>query len=328
MTFTAPLDDCCRASRRLSDTRSPRSISVRGCVRFEPLKLAGTTLVADGGCAMQLRARGVPAPTELANLLPAPQIEALAREYAAVGARILSTNTFLANRLHFERLGVAEHVEAVNRLGAALARRVADEMEAWVAGVIGPSGRILAIGESGASDARSAFEEQAAALAAGGADLLVLETFSELAEAEIALAAARNATELPVIACMSFDSGPQRTRTAMGVEASAAAAALSAAGAAGVGINCGAGIAHALPAVVALRANSSGLLWVKPSVGLPDLSEGRPVYRQSPEEFGGFIPTLLDAGADIIGGCCGSGPEHIKRVAAIVAGRGRHVSHP
>lgn len=292
-------------------------------MRFDADKLKGSVIVADGGWSTQLRARGVEPPVELANLIPASQIEALARDFVHAGAHILSTNTFLANRVQLARFDVADQVEHINRVGAEIARRVADASEAWVAGVMGPSGRILAIAEPGPVDLASLFAEQARALAAGGADLLVLETFSELEEAVIAIKATADATGLPVIACMSFDSGPQRTRTTMGVEAADAAQTLSEAGAAGVGLNCGAGITHALPSVVALRANCDKLIWVKPSVGLPDLDEGRPVYRHSAEEFGGFIPTLLEAGANVIGGCCGAGPEHIKRVAALVASRAR-----
>ncbi|MBI5863013.1 MAG: homocysteine S-methyltransferase family protein [Planctomycetes bacterium] len=139
----------------------------------------------------------------------------------------------------------------------------------------------------------------------------------------LALAAVKSVTNLPVVASMSFDSGPQRARTLMGATAEQAAAALDEAGADAIGSNCGAGIAAALPAVVALRANTKKPLWIKPSVGLPDLEEGRPVYHHTPDEFGGFVPALIDAGANILGGCCGAGPEHIRRVAALVASRRR-----
>jgi 5-methyltetrahydrofolate--homocysteine methyltransferase len=118
---------------------------------------------------------------------------------------------------------------------------------------------------------------------------------------------------------MSFDAGPQRTRTMMGAQAGECATALEDAGADIIGCNCGSGINHVLPAVVALRAATSLPLWVKPNAGLPELEDGRAVWKQTPEEFAGFVPQLLDAGANIIGGCCGSGPEHIRRVAKVVA---------
>ena len=132
-----------------------------------------------------------------------------------------------------------------------------------------------------------------------------------------ALRVVKDTAALPVIASMSFDSGPQRTRTMMGTPAEECAAALEDAGADVIGCNCGSGINHALPAVVALRAATALPLWVKPKAGLPELEDGRAVWKQTPEEFATYLPQILDAGANIVGGCCGSGPEHIQRVAAL-----------
>ena len=197
-------------------------------------------------------------------------------------------------------------------------KKVAAEAGALAAGSMGPSGKILAVGEAKESELSEVFASQAAALAEGGADLIVLETFSELAEILLALEAAQKSSGLPVIASMSFDSGPQRTRTMMGARAEDCASALEEAGADAVGCNCGGGIATFLPIVVALRSNSNLPLWVKPNAGLPELVEGQVVYRQTPDEFGHHVLELLDAGANIIGGCCGSSPAHIKRVSALV----------
>lgn len=277
--------------------------------------------VADGSWSTQLHARGVPTeqPAELANLTHPGAVESLAREYLAAGARFLSTNTFGANRFNFRHLGVEVDPANVCRAGAALARKTAAGSEAMVAGVLGPSGRILSVREASRESLADDFAALAAALAEGGADLIVLETFSELSELLLAVEAARTATRLPLVACMSFDSGPQRTQTLMGVHADAFARAADEAGADAVGCNCGTGIATALPAVVALRANTRKPLWVKPSAGLPDLEDGRPVYHQTVDEFGAGVPPLLEAGANVIGGCCGVGPAHIKRTAALVA---------
>jgi methionine synthase I (cobalamin-dependent) len=276
--------------------------------------------VADGSWSTRLQARGVPtdAPAELANLTHPHLVEALARDYIEAGARFVTTNTFAANRVVFERRGLQPDVAEVNRTGAALARKAVQDADALVAGSIGPSGKILAVHEIAEGELAKVFQEQAAALAAGGADVIVLETFSELAEILLALDVVQTTTGLPVIASMSFDSGPQRTRTMMGAKAEDCATALEEAGADAVGCNCGAGIATILPAVVALRANTSLPLWVKPNAGLPELEGGRAVYKQTPDEFGHHVPELLEAGANIIGGCCGTGPEHIKRLAALV----------
>jgi methionine synthase I (cobalamin-dependent) len=214
---------------------------------------------------------------------------------------------------------VESAVAEINRRGAELAREAIGDRQAFVAGSIGPSGKILAIREATEEQLTPIFAAQAAALAAGGADAILLETFSELAEVLLALRAAKDATGLPVIASLSFDSGPQRTRTMMGAEAGECASALEDAGADVVGCNCGSGISNVLPAVVALRAATSLPLWVKPNAGLPELEDGRAVWKQTPEEFASFVPQILEAGANIVGGCCGSGPEHVRRVVAVVA---------
>jgi methionine synthase I (cobalamin-dependent) len=287
------------------------------------------TVVADGGWSTQLQARGVPddAPAELANLTHPHLVEALARDYVAAGARFITTNTFGANRFMFERRGLQHDPAAVNRAGAALARQAIAGQDALVAGSIGPSGKILAVHEAKEEELVAAFAVQARALADGGADVIVLETFSELAEILLALDAAQKATGLPVIASMSFEAGPQRTRTMMGAPAEDCASALADAGADAVGCNCGAGIATVLPAVVALRANMALPLWAKPNAGLPELEGGKAVYKQTPDEFGQHVPALLDAGVNIIGGCCGTGPEHIRRVAALVKSHKRKAPH-
>jgi methionine synthase I (cobalamin-dependent) len=288
-------------------------------------ELRGGVTVADGGWSTQLQMRGLPLDVmaETANLTHPQLVTALAKEYLAAGARFITTNTFAANRYTLERRRVKASVAEVNQAGSQLAREAVADSDALVVGSIGPSGKILAIREASNDELTKVFTEQARALADGGADAIVLETFSELAEVALAIHAAKDATGLPVIASLSFDSGPQRTRTMMGVSADEGAASLEEAGADIIGCNCGSGIGHILPVVVALRANMERPLWVKPNAGMPELEGGRAVYKQTPEEFAGYVPTLIEAGANIIGGCCGSGPEHIRRVAKLMAGRTR-----
>lgn len=291
-------------------------------------QFADTLTVADGGWSTQLFARGWPnvSPAELANISQGHLVVELARDYLTAGAQVLSTNTFSANRFALARRKIAADPRELNAAGARLARQAIEQIHGpnaptRVAGVIGPSGRMLAIRETPEAELAAAFAEAAVALVENGADWIVLETFTELAEALLALQAVRSAVELPIIVSLSFDAGPQRTLTMMNTEAGDAASALEAAGADGIGCNCGAGIALALPAVVAMRAHTRLPLWVKPSAGLPEMEEGRIIYSQTPDDFGGFVPTLLDAGANIFGGCCGTGPEHIRRVAALVQSR-------
>jgi methionine synthase I (cobalamin-dependent) len=280
--------------------------------------------VADGGWSTILRERGLDPqqPAELANLTHPAMVEQLARDYIAAGAQVIMTNTFSATRSVFEKPARSDWRE-VSAAGVELARKAAARTETRVAGSIGPSGKIIAIREVDPEQVADAFRAQALVLTKAGADLLVLETFTELAELLLAVRSIREATHLPVIASLSFDSGPQRTQTLMGAEAAQCAIAIEEAGADAVGFNCGAGVEFALPAVVALRANTALPLWVKPSVGLPDLKSGRPVYYQTPENFCEHMPQLIDAGATILGGCCGAGPEHIRRLAAIVRSRTR-----
>lgn len=286
---------------------------------------AGTTAVADGAYATALRTRGLApgACAEEACVRSAGLVRALTREYAQAGAVFLTTNSFAANRLALARHGLAAAAADISRHAAEITAEVAAESECVALGVLGPTGRILAVRETRETELAAVFAEQAKALAAGGVSGLLLETFSEPAELALAVRAVQDATGLPVVACCSFDSGPQRTRTAMHAEASDVAAALAGLGVAALGMNCGGGVAVALPAVVALRAATDLPLWVKPSAGLPDLVDGRAEYHVSPEEFAAHALTLRDAGADVLGGCCGAGPEHIRKLATALAPRPR-----
>lgn len=296
-------------------------------MKFDAEALAHTITVADGGWSTVLQARGAPLdqPAELTNLTHPHLVEKLARDYLAAGAQLLTTNTFACNRLVFERRAMQENPAEVARAGAAIARRVAGD-RIPVLGAIGPCGLLLSVHERGSERAKDAFVEHAAALVEGGVDAILLETFYDLGEATLAIEAARK-TGLPIVACMSFDSGPQRTATQVGVHADDAPAVLETAGADVVGVNCGAGFAFALPAVVALKSHTTRPLWVKPSAGPPDLEDGRPVYAYTPDELGHHVPALFEAGANVVGGCCGVGPEHVKRIAALAeTHRRRHPS--
>ena len=299
-------------------------------MKLDVAALRNGVTVADGGWSTQLWMRGVPAGglTELANLTHPHIVAVLVMQYVEAGARFITTNTFSANRLALEKRRVTADVREINETGVRVVRESLGDASVAVVGSIGPSGKIMAVGEATEAQLIGVFEEQARALADGGADAILLETFSEPAEILVALKAARNVCALPVIASMSFDSGPQRTRTMMGSRAEECAATLDEAGADIVGCNCGGGINNVLPAVVALRGATERPLWVKPNAGLPELEDGRAVYKQTPEEFGSYVSTLIDAGANVIGGCCGSGPEHIRRVAALVASRKRAGDRP
>jgi methionine synthase I (cobalamin-dependent) len=172
---------------------------------------------------------------------------------------------------------------------------------------------MLMMGETTEDELKAAFAEQAAALADGGADGIVVETMSDPAEARLAVAAAVE-TGLPVVGCMVFGSGPNHDRTMMGTTPEQAVEALTAAGAAVIGSNCGQGIAGFVAICRRFRAATQLPLWIKANAGLPEVVAGQTVYRQTPDEFADHVPQLIEAGASFIGGCCGTTPEFIRAV--------------
>jgi len=210
--------------------------------------------------------------------------------------------------------GAGDRVVEINRAGAEISRWAAGT-KAKVFASIGPTGKMLMTGEVSEADLLAAFTEQAAALAAGGADGLVVETMADLTEAQIAVRAAKT-TGLPVVGCMVFDSGKNKDRTMMGTTPEQAAAGLAEAGADVVGANCGQGIAGFLPICARFRAATKLPIWVKGNAGLPQMVDGKVHYATTPEEFAAFIPQLIEQGASFLGGCCGTSPSFIRAVCA------------
>lgn len=280
----------------------------------------GGPVLTDGAWGTQLQARGLAIGEipEAWNLTRPAAVREVAQAYIEAGSRVVLTNTFGGNRIRLAEAGLADRLEEINRLGAAISREAAGA-RARVFASLGPTGRLLAGGEVDVEEIRAAFLEQAWALARGGADALIVETMSDLQEARLAVAAARE-TGLPVVACMVFDSGPNRDRTMTGVTPEESARALAGAGADVVGANCGQGIREFVPLCRRLRAATERPLWIKPNAGLPELSEGRAVYRTSPAEFAAFAPALVEGGAAFLGGCCGTGPDFIRALAAALSG--------
>lgn len=276
----------------------------------------GTVTVADGAWGTELEKRGCPQGgcQEEWNLSHSELVLQVAESYVSAGARILLTNTFGANRFMLSRHGLAERARELNRAGAAISRQAASE-KARVFGSMGPTGKIVLMGEASEGQIYEAFKEQAEALAEGGVDGLVIETMSELAEAVTAVKAAKT-TGLLVVGCMIFDSGVERTKTMMGATPEKAARALVDAGADLVGCNCGIGIENYIKVTGLLRAATDRPIWVKANAGLPELEGGRIVYRATPEEFAARTRELIKAGANVVGGCCGTSPEFIRAIVA------------
>jgi 5-methyltetrahydrofolate--homocysteine methyltransferase len=239
--------------------------------------------------------------------------------YARAGARILTTNTFGGTRPRLQMHGLEDRVYELNRAAAALARSVAVEHGALVAGDLGPTGELLApLGTLQPDEAQAIFEEQLRGLRDGGIDLVLIETMSDLAEVEAAVAAARSVVpDLPVVATLSFDTN---LRSMMGVRPADAVTALAAAGVDAVGANCGRG-PQEMEAIAAELAGArpEGLLLVaQTNAGLPQVVGDHFEYDKSPGELAEHAARLHTIGIDLIGACCGSTPEHIAAMSAAV----------
>ncbi|OGL29764.1 MAG: bifunctional homocysteine S-methyltransferase/methylenetetrahydrofolate reductase [Candidatus Rokubacteria bacterium RIFCSPLOWO2_12_FULL_73_47] len=271
-------------------------------------------LVFDGAMGSLLYERGVFVTQnfEQLNVTRPDIVLKIHDDYVAAGAQVIETNTFGANRFRLDRHGLADQVRAFNVAGARLARQAAGET-VWVGGSMGPSGLVPGVATQPELALVSAtFAEQAAALVAGGADVLVLETFRHLAEIRLALEAAREAApDTPVIASMTFD--PTGT-VADGSTPEQVASTLRDLGADAIGVNCGDGPQLAL--AIAERLVRSGLpLCVQPNAGLPRNVDGRLLYMATPEYFDVFLRRTVQLGATMIGGCCGTTPEHVRWMA-------------
>lgn len=271
--------------------------------------------VADGAWGTELQKVGMTAadcPEEW-NVTHADEIRDLVRSYLEAGSQIILTDTFGGTRFRLKRHGYEDRVHELNLAGARLVKETVGDA-AYVFASMGPSGEMLITGDVTEDALSDAFRAQAAALAEGGADAIAIETMSDLEEARLALHAVRDATSLPVVACMSFDSGPEKTRTMMGVTPEQAAEKLTELGADVIGANCGAGIERYVRICEKLRSATTKPLWIKPNNGLPEREGDRVVYRQPLEDFLAYVPQLVDAGANIIGGCCGTTPDHIRGI--------------
>ena len=282
-------------------------------------------VVADGAMGTMLMANGLEFgdPPEVWNLEHPEVIRRVQRAYADAGAQILLTNTFGGNRLRLELHGRADRVDELNRTAAILARVEANAADhpVIVAGDIGPSGQIMtAIGGTLTPEiARDVFAEQSRALAAGGVDVFWIETMSDLSETVAAIQGAKDASpDTPVIATMSFDT---RGHTMMGVTPEQAAAALLEAGASAVGGNCGNGPDELVPVIERMRAAyPDAILVAKGNVGQPQLVGLTAQYDTSPETMADFAVLFREAGANVIGACCGSTPLHLRAMAEALAG--------
>lgn len=288
--------------------------------------IAKGAVLADGAMGTLLRARGWNGATDCAVLDDPALVRRVHEDYIAAGAELLLTNTFEANRALLRRTGQAERVRDANFQAARMARdaREIAGVPVLIGGSVGPIGRELAVGAWTLDDAYEAFRQQIGALLEGGVDLLVLETFPSLAEATTALRAARSLTDLPAVVMLNFNAD---LATPAGESAAEVARTLAAAGAEVVGVNCGVGPQAALDMLQEMAAQAEALggvgLAVKPNAGLPRVVQGRRIWPAEPGYLADFALRARDLGAVLIGGCCGTEPEHVRAMRdALGSGRG------
>jgi len=290
--------------------------------RFRALLDEGGPILADGATGTMLFAAGLQFgdPPEVWNLAHPDVVRRIQRGYLDAGSRIILTNTFGGNRLRLGLHGLQDRVDELNRTAAILARAEVDAAggNALVAGDIGPSGEIVEpLGTLPYDEAVDVFTEQAASLVAGGVDLIWIETMSDLKEMQAAIEGVRRASPgIALIATMTFDT---RGHTMMGVTPEDAVRALSAWGADAVGGNCGNGPDELIPVIAAMHAVAPDVVLVaKSNAGMPELVDMQAVYRAEPAAMAHDVLQMRDAGATILGGCCGSTPDHLRAIAAAV----------
>lgn len=283
--------------------------------RMETRLQAGETLIVDGAMGTLLQDAGLPvgACPEAWCLTQPDRVRGIHAAYRAAGSDGIECNSFGANRYKLQHYGLEDQVAAINRAAAALAREVAGS-EAHVLGSIGPTGVFMEpYGDATESAVVAAFAEQAVALEAGGADVGIVETMSALEECLAAIRAVRDHTSLTLVASMTFD--PRRDggyASMMGVTPTVFARAAAAAGAHVIGSNCGVGPAAMLEIIRELRAAVPDVpIMAMPNAGLPVCVDGRTVFREAPASMGAQAAVMRDAGARLIGGCCGTTPAHI-----------------
>ncbi|CAN5490486.1 betaine--homocysteine S-methyltransferase [soil metagenome] len=282
--------------------------------RLSALLGDSSPVLVDGGMGTLLQDNGLDdgGAGELWNVDRPDVIRDCHRAYAAAGARILTTNTFGGTRPRLKMHDLGDRVHELNLAAATIAREVADEHGILVAGDLGPTGELLEpLGTMTSQDAQALFEEQLRGLADGGIDVVLIETMSDLGEVQAAVAAARSVVpDLPVVATMSFDTN---LRTMMGVRPGDAVTTLAEAGVDAVGANCGRGPEEmAVIAAQLAEARPDGLLLVAQSnAGLPQVVGDHFEYDASPADMAEHARALHKAGIDLIGGCCGSTPEHV-----------------
>jgi 5-methyltetrahydrofolate--homocysteine methyltransferase len=282
----------------------------------------GKVLVSDGAWGTFLYLKGLKpgeCPDEWSLTHPS-EVEDIARSYILAGADMVETNSFGANYYKLEHFGLQNQVAAINEAAARASRKAAGD-DKFVIASIGPTGKLLIMGEVAEEDLYRCFKEQAMALEKGGADAVCIETMSDAEEAVLAIRAAKENTSLEIISTFTFEKTPQgEFRSMMGLTPVDAVRRAIDAGADIVGANCGNGMELMAEIVNEIRAEFPDVfILIHANAGLPCHIDGKDVFPETPDLMAVHTQRLLDAGVNIIGGCCGTTPEHIKAIRKVIS---------
>lgn len=280
----------------------------------------GKILVSDGAWGTFLHAKGLKPGQcpELWNIDHVEEVFDIAKSYIDAGADMVETNSFGGNSIKLVHYGLADRASELNQAAAAISRKAAGNQ--FVLGSVGPTGKILMMGDVTPEEVYESFKEQVIALERGGADAIIIETFSDIDEARLAIRAAKENTTREVICTMTFERTVNgEYRSMMGVSPTEMMQELIPEGVDIIGANCGNGIEGMIEIVKEIRlCNADIPVLVHANAGMPVYHDGKTLFPESPEQTAGFVKAIIDAGVNIIGGCCGTTPEHIRQIAHVV----------